>query len=240
MQRTALIPGRPLLPAHVLQPVGPGQVAAASSLGLEVIALSARHGGRMLFRDIHFRLGPGQLAHVAGANGSGKTTLLRILCGLRAPASGEVRWRGPEPRDGGGSTLTRLLYNGHSNATKDDLTAEENLRLAAAIAGRRVSVAAARQALDRVGLAAAVDRCCRQLSQGQRLRVALALLALENAPPLWILDEPFIGLDTQGVSEIDRLIEHHLQAGGMAVVTTHQPVPVLARASVRLKLGSET
>ena len=61
---------------------------------LEAADLECARGGRSLFRGLSFALKGGEALRIAGANGRGKTSLLRILCGLLAPAAGEVRWKG--------------------------------------------------------------------------------------------------------------------------------------------------
>jgi heme exporter protein A len=77
---------------------------------------------------------------------------------------------------------------------------------------------------------------CKALSQGQRRRVALARLALSAARPLWVLDEPFTALDTAALAVVRQLVEAHLDRGGIVVLTTHQEVPIAARATQRVEL----
>ena len=115
---------------------------------LEAIDLACVRGSRTLFTGLAFSLNPGTLLRVAGANGSGKTSLLRMVCGLAAPAQGEVRWRGGNIDTLREEYWRELLYLGHLNAVKDDLTALENLRISSAIAGVVADEHAARAALD--------------------------------------------------------------------------------------------
>ena len=190
---------------------------------LAVHDLACERGERLLFRNLGFELGQGEALLVRGGNGRGKTSLLRILCGLSAPAAGEVRWRG-EPINRTHEQYGReRAYVGHANGIKDDLTPLENLRLAAALGGRDLGEDAALAALARVGLARCTDLPARVLSFGQRRRVALAGLATAGAL-LWILDEPLTGLDVDGVAMVEALIRDHVAAGGLAVMTTHQPL----------------
>jgi heme exporter protein A len=95
----------------------------------------------------------------------------------------------------------RLLYLGHAPAIKDDLSALENLQIAAAVAGRPLDEATALAALRRIGLAGREDLPSRVLSQGQKRRVALARLLCSQAR-LWILDEPFVALDVAAVDQL--------------------------------------
>jgi heme exporter protein A len=203
---------------------------------LEARHLECTRGERKLFRDLSFSLGRGQLLRVAGANGSGKTSLLRIMCGLLAPSAGELRWQGRPIRAEREEYCRNLVFIGHLNALKDDLTALENLRFAAALGG----VAAEREltlaALERFGVARCAELPAKVLSQGQRRRVTLARLALSPSVPLWILDEPFSALDVGAVAELERLLAAHIAAGGMVVLTTHQEVQVVTQAVLRVDL----
>jgi len=204
---------------------------------LEATALECVRGERTLFRDVGFALESGSLLRVAGANGSGKTSLLRIVCGLTPPAAGEVRWRGENIRSLREEYWKHLLYIGHLNAVKDDLTALENLGIASALGGRKVADRVALEALDQFGVAACAGLPARVLSQGQRRRVALARLALSRNSPLWVLDEPFTALDVGAVALMEQLIHEHLVRGGAAVFTTHQEVTIEASVRLRIDLG---
>jgi heme exporter protein A len=203
---------------------------------LEARQLECTRGERRLFSDLSFKLGRGQLLRVAGANGSGKTSLLRIMCGLLAPSAGELRWRGKPIRTEREEYSRNLVFIGHLNALKDDLTALENLQVAAALAGMSAEPGRMLTALERFGVAHCAELPAKVLSQGQRRRVALARLELSAAVPLWILDEPFSALDVAAVMELEGLLAAHLATGGMVVLTTHQEVQVVAHAIVRVDL----
>lgn len=205
---------------------------------LEVADLACRRGDRRLFSALDLRLGPGVLLHVRGRNGSGKTTLLRALCGLLMPEDGTIRWRGDDIRRLGEEYHRDLLYFGHLNGIKSDLTGLENLRIAATLAGECVDEDGLWEALERMGLAGFEDLPTRMLSQGQKKRVALARLVTSSAP-LWILDEPFTALDVDAVELLQALIASHVGTGGLAILTTHQEVPLTSGRIERLDLGGE-
>ncbi len=200
--------------------------------------LACVRGDLQLFADINFEIQPGDAMRVAGTNGSGKTSLLRILCGLSAPAHGEVRWDGRNIRKLRDEFCSRLIYLGHANGVKDDLAAWENLVVSSTLMGRPVTSDEAHDALEQLGLARAADLPTRALSQGQRKRVALARLSLGLAMPLWILDEPFTALDVSAVKALCGTIDKHLAGGGMIIYTTHQEVDLSsARRSLCLDMN---
>jgi len=210
---------------------------------LEADRLECVRGDRTLFRGLSFSVAPTQLLHLAGANGSGKTSLLRILCGLLSPVHGEVRWDGQPISSLREEYAARLLYIGHANALKDELTALENLEIGGTLAGRQCTAKAALDALDELGVGRCAHLPVRTLSQGQRRRVSLARLALgagnENAARLWILDEPFAALDAAAVAHLEHLILRHVTTGGMAVLTTHQPLGIAIVGMFRIELEYE-
>lgn len=189
---------------------------------LDVHGLACVRGERLLFRDLSFRVDAGSILWVSGGNGCGKTSLLRLLCGLARPEAGKVCWNGQDIRAEREEYLRDLVYLGHLNALKDDLSPEENLAFGL---GYPVRDPTLRAALGVRGLCACLGLATRVLSQGQKRRVALARLALSSARKLWILDEPFAALDTAAVTELAGAIAAHARAGGMIVLTSHQDVP---------------
>ena len=190
---------------------------------LTVSGLACSRGERRLFANVGFALGSGECLHVQGANGAGKTSLMRLLVGLSPADAGEIRWRGePTPSV---DFRREMIYLGHHAAVKEDLTPLENLRLSAALDGVALDERAALAALIRLGVRGREDLPVRVLSAGQKRRVLLARL-LTRPAILWVLDEAFNALDVGAVKLLGDLIAEHLAAGGMAVLTSHQPLPV--------------
>lgn len=189
---------------------------------LELRGVTCVRGERCLYRGLVLSVPAGAVVRLYGPNGAGKTTLMRIIAGLLEPEEGEVLWRGRSAKELGGDFRAELLYIGHMNGVKEELSCLENLRVTAALFGRKADAAACREALSKVGLAGFEESPVRFLSQGQHRRAALARLYISADVPLWILDEPFTALDPKGVEALCRLIEAHSAAGGVTVMTTHQ------------------
>jgi heme exporter protein A len=192
-------------------------------------------GDRRLFSGLDLSLPPGTFVQLTGPNGSGKTSLLRILCGLLAPAEGQVSWQGANIRSLAEDYFTAVTYLGHRPGVKDELSALENLRISNALNGVEVSQDDALAALGRMGLAGRESLPARFLSEGQRRRVALARL-LVCKTRLWLLDEVMTSLDKSAVALVRSLIEEHLNRGGIAIVATHQELELSAGVTKRLEL----
>ena len=199
----------------------PATTSPSSPLpSLRLVDVACRRGDRILFSGLDETLGAGELLWLRGGNGRGKTSLLRLVAGLSAPEGGQILW-GDMPTRRDDRFAGELVYIAHTNALKDDLTAAESLAFLARVHGRDAGAPAIRAALVRLGLAGRERTPTRSLSQGLRRRVALARLALETAPALWVLDEPFDALDVAGTATLHALLAAHRARGGSVLLTSH-------------------
>jgi heme exporter protein A len=196
---------------------------------LQAAGLAAFRGERLVFRDLDFVVAPGKALLLTGPNGSGKTTLLRLLAGLLRPAAGTLLWDGADALADLPVHARRVMYVGHQDAVKPMFTAAENLWLAARLDGGAVG-----EALAVVGLEELADLPGRMLSAGQRRRLALARLALSHVP-LWLLDEPTLGLDARSVERFGAMLELHRSRGGIAIAATHLPLPLSDATELALR-----
>jgi heme exporter protein A len=187
---------------------------------LRLVDVACRRGDRLLFSGLNETLASGELLWLRGGNGRGKTSLLRLVAGLAAPDRGQILW-GDAPTRRNERFAGELVYVAHANALKDDLTPTESLAFLARVHGRDAGAPALRAALARLGLAGRERTPTRSLSQGLRRRVALARLALETAPSLWVLDEPFDALDVAGTATLHALLAAHRARGGSVLLTSH-------------------
>ena len=203
---------------------------------LEAVNLGCIRGDRRLFKGLNFSVEPGELIELRGANGSGKTSLLRILCGLTAPAEGEVRWLGTSIRRLGEEYSGLVAYLAHQNGVKDELNAIENLRIACGVGGNALSKSDAQVILEQVGLSRQQNLPARSLSAGQRRRVALARLLTSKAR-VWILDEVLTSLDDKAIKLSRQFIGSHLSNGGLAIIATHQELALTADRIQRIELS---
>jgi heme exporter protein A len=191
--------------------------------GLHAEGLAAIRGERLVFAGLSFALPRGGALLLEGPNGAGKSTLLRVLAGLGRAEAGTLHWNGADALADRTAHAGRIAWLGHLDAVKPGLSVAENLTFWGEPAA----------ALDRLGLLPLADLPARMLSAGQRRRLALARLVLSDAP-IWLLDEPTLGLDAASVDVLGGLFAEHRARGGVIVVATHLPLPLDGAAQLRL------
>jgi putative ABC transport system ATP-binding protein len=169
----------------------------------------------------------GETVAVMGPSGCGKSTLLHLLGGLDRPSGGEVWLAGRRVDELGEKDLARMRRGDVGFVFQafhllDELTAVENVELAALLAGRSPRAARRRAAdlLEQVGLADRADFLPSALSGGQRQRVAIAR-ALSNEPLVVLADEPTGNLDSAATVDVLRLFDSLHEAGQTLVIVTH-------------------
>ena len=196
-----------------------------------------------VLREVDLEVEEGEFAVVAGPSGSGKSTLLNLMGALDHPDSGTVRIDGTDLADRGDRALADLRnekigFVFQSFHLIPVLTAVENVAWPLFLKGvdRRRRMARSRELLDRVGLAAHMNRTPGRLSGGQRQRVAIAR-ALACAPKILLADEPTGNLDRKTVREVMDLFASLNRDGGVTFVfSTHDPM-VVSYAGRRLFLA---
>jgi heme exporter protein A len=189
-------------------------------------SLEKRYGDKRILRGVTLDVAADGFLLVTGPNGSGKTTLLRLIAGLAAPSRGQLDVSVARGRIG---------YLGHEPLVYRELTALENLDLY----GRLYRVQERRERtgmlLERFGLWDARHARAGSFSRGMMQRLALCRVLLHE-PRLLLLDEPYSGLDTEGVQLLDRELAERAP-GAAFVVATHEPERLEQFASARLALA---
>ncbi|WP_417761883.1 cytochrome c biogenesis heme-transporting ATPase CcmA [Shewanella sp.] len=185
---------------------------------------------RILFDELSFDIGSGDIVQIEGPNGAGKTSLLRILAGLSRPYAGDVCYLNDSISRSRDEFNEDLLYLGHLAGVKSELTAEENLYFNLRVSG--YNDFDKREILSKVNLTGFEDALAGHLSAGQHRRTALARLWHTNSR-IWILDEPFTAIDKRGVAELEALFIQHADNGGCVIVTTHQDMGIISDERLR-------
>ncbi|MFO1089002.1 MAG: heme ABC exporter ATP-binding protein CcmA [Hyphomicrobiales bacterium] len=182
---------------------------------MELIAhtLACVRGSRTIFRGVSFALGAGTLTELRGPNGAGKTSLLRTIAGLIEPEAGTLDLKGGDPELSVGQQCHLIA---HQDAVKPHLTVRENLAFwRDFLGGGDVD-----QALATFAISPLASFQAALLSAGQKRRLALSRLALVHRP-VWLLDEPTVGLDAASRDRLNALVARHLEAGGIVLAATH-------------------
>lgn len=216
---------------------------------LSVRNLSTGYGKKQVLFEANLDVMPGELLLVTGGNGSGKSTLLRAIFGLLQPwnSDAEILFR-PDPEGPARKTwppnlnlAQGLAYLPQKNAVFDDLTVEDNLRLAGHTLGHRREFAA--RCDESLASLPAVKPLLRrkpeEMSGGERQMVALAMVLLHQ-PRLLLLDEPLAGLDSGNLQVLAGIIrEIHGQRGLALIIVEHRIAEFadLAQRNIRLRLG---
>ncbi|PKP85034.1 MAG: heme ABC exporter ATP-binding protein CcmA [Alphaproteobacteria bacterium HGW-Alphaproteobacteria-2] len=159
--------------------------------------LACRRGDLAVIEGLSFTLDAGECLILRGPNGSGKTTLLRVLAGLAPPEAGRI-----------GAGEETVVYAGHADGIKAQLTVAENLGFWARVYGGPFA------------LTDLADRQAQHLSAGQKRRLGLARL-LVCGRPVWALDEPTVSLDAATVARFAEVVGAHCAGGGAAIIATH-------------------
>jgi heme exporter protein A len=205
----------------------------ASSAAVEAAGLGRVFGDLPVLDRVSFSVATGETLVVLGPNGAGKSTLLRILATLLRPSSGAVKVLGAELPRRAWKARGRIGYLGHEPMLYRDLTVGEALGFHAGL--QKVADAELRigELLDAVGMHRRRLELVRNLSAGQRQRLAVCRAVL-HSPELLLLDEPGSHLDPQGRSIVEPLIG---RASGVArVLVTHEVEAGLGEADRALAL----
>ena len=196
--------------------MGTGQ---ASSPHIAIDNIAVVRGNRLVLQGLSFQAGAGDIIWVRGANGCGKSTLLRTIAGLLPTSSG------------------RMAIEGAIALSDENLGLDGNLPLEKALAfwAKLDGSGAERfdnafKAMDLTGL---TDVPVRYLSSGQRRRASLARMIASGAA-IWLLDEPYNGLDSSSNTRLDEALLRHASAGGIAIVAAHQSPTINIAESIAL------
>ena len=187
---------------------------------IDVHGLTKSFDGRVVVRDLSMQVKRGTIYGFLGPNGSGKTTTIRMLCGLLTPDSGTGTCLGFDIRRDTDKIKRQVGYMTQRFSLYQDLSVRENLECVARIYGLARPAAAARAAIERLGLKGREEQIAGELSGGWKQRLALGACTLPS-PQLLLLDEPTAGVDPKARRDFWNEI-HALAADGLTVlVSTH-------------------
>ncbi len=192
----------------------------ADDIVIDVHGLTKKFDGRAVVRNLSMQVKRGTIYGFLGPNGSGKTTTIRMLCGLLTPDEGTGTCLGYNIRSETDKIKRQVGYMTQHFSLYQDLSVRENLEFIGRVYGIDQPVAAARAAIERLGLTGREGQIAGELSGGWKQRLALGACTLPS-PQLLLLDEPTAGVDPKARREFWNEI-HALAADGLTVlVSTH-------------------
>jgi len=192
----------------------------AHDIVIDVHGLTKKFDGRAVVRNLSMQVKRGTIYGFLGPNGSGKTTTIRMLCGLLTPDAGTGTCLGYDIRTETDKIKRQVGYMTQRFSLYQDLSVRENLEFIGRVYGIEQPVAAARAAIERLGLTGREEQLAGELSGGWKQRLALGACTLPS-PQLLLLDEPTAGVDPKARREFWNEI-HALAADGLTVlVSTH-------------------
>ena len=186
---------------------------------IEINNLSFARGNFLVFKNVSFTVNSGEILVLRGPNGKGKTTLLSNIIQLHDPLSGEVRYQGSKVDSYIASQ--NFLYLGENHFAYDQLSLSQNIDYWLSIHNVTFNEKIIDQSIKYLFDGLNLNKKFYQLSFGQKKKLQLLLLMLVNKP-IWILDDPFNGLDNETIIKITTLLSKKLENGGIIIIASHQ------------------
>ena len=179
---------------------------------LNLKGISVEKNDVCILEDINLESKQGDFLNIYGSNGAGKTTLLKLLSGLTEPTAGEIKFNNDDFMD-------KVFILGHKNGIKLNLTVLENLQFIS----NDQDIKKIKSIIEKYELTSKMNILTKYLSHGQQKRVAL-MKAMINDYDIWLLDEPYSGLDQAGEEILDKILINHIKNSGAVVITNHKEI----------------
>jgi|ETN01SMinimDraft_1059929.scaffolds.fasta_scaffold33377_3 heme exporter protein A len=182
--------------------------------------LSFKRGRKEIFHEINISLHPKKIIHLKGRNGIGKTTLIKILVNILFPTKGEIYWNGKNIKKNLYEFFSNLTYIMDIQTSKNELTVSENVRFWMKLFSSNIKLKQLERIFDLLSLDKYKNTQVNFLSKGEVRKLELLRLVIEQKK-LWILDEPYVGLDESTYELIDGTFKNHIENNGMIFFSSH-------------------
>ncbi|MCL1827087.1 MAG: ABC transporter ATP-binding protein [Candidatus Cloacimonetes bacterium] len=189
---------------------------------LKITELSKTYeDGNLALDNLNLEISGGQIFALLGANGAGKSTTINIMCGFIPPSTGDVSIEDISMKAEPLKLRSKIAYLSENVMLYDNFTGYQNLQFFAEIAGKKMKKAELEQVLRDVGLQDSfIHKNIAKYSKGMRQKVGIAI-ALVKDTPLFLLDEPFSGLDPKAAYDFQMIIEKLRTEGKTIFMSTH-------------------
>ena len=193
-----------------------------------------KRGNKKIINKVSFTLSSKKIIHVTGNNGAGKTTLLKILIHILKPNEGEIFWDGKNIKKNPFIFYKNLTYIMDKTSSSSNLTVYENILFWMKLFSSSRSLKEMESILELLSLYNYKNTLVGSLSYGEIKKLELARLIIEQKK-IWVLDEPYIGLDLISTNLINETIVNHARLGGMIIFTSHIPADITNLEILHLK-----
>ena len=190
------------------------------SSGIRVEGLKKSYGFLNVLKNIDIELVDGQFATIFGPNGAGKTTFIKILSTLVKPDSGEIYINGNNLKKEVSEVRRSVGLISHEPYLYHNLTVRENLEFFGKLYDIQNLSETITVNLKKLGIDKKRDSLVRDLSNGMKRRVSIARAILHD-PKTLLFDEPFVGLDYEGISLLQDLLKESKEGNKNVILTTH-------------------
>ncbi len=197
--------------------------------------LTCKRGNKIIFRNLSFKIENGIATIISGKNGSGKTSLLRIIADLLDPKSGDIIWKGKSIYKNLDNYHKEITFVADINTSKNNLTIVENMNFWRNLYNSSITHEGFMRLIDNLNLRSYMNSRVSFLSKGQKRKLELSRIIIEERN-IWILDEPFLGLDQDSINIIGQTISDHLAHNGVVILSSHVPVGISSKTYIDLDL----
>ena len=182
--------------------------------------LSFKRNNKKIFENINISLTPNNMIHIKGTNGIGKTTLIKILSNILLPTNGYIFWNNKNINKDLNNYYKDMTLITDTNTSKKDMTIIENINFWKTIFLSNKKDDEIDSILDLLGIYKYKNIMTKYISLGEARKLELCRLIIENKK-LWLLDEPYLGLDQNTIGTINETFKSHTKKEGMIIFTSH-------------------
>ena len=182
--------------------------------------LSFERNGRNIFSNLDISVSPNKIIHIKGRNGIGKTTLIKVLVNMIIPNTGDIYWNGKNIKKNINEYYNNLTYIMDTSTSKHEMTVIENIKFWMTLNASKLKTKEMDAILQLLLLNPYKNTQTNFLSAGEIKKLELCRLIIEQKK-LWILDEPYVGLDASVIEIVNETFNNHINNNGMIIFSSH-------------------
>ena len=182
--------------------------------------LSFKRNSRKIFSNLDISVSPNKIIHIKGRNGIGKTTLIKVLVNMIIPNTGDIYWNGKNIKKNISEYYNNLTYIMDTNTSKNEMTVMENIKFWMKLNASKIKIKEIDAILQLLLIEPYKNTKTNFLSAGEIKKLELCRLIIEQKK-LWILDEPYVGLDASVIEIVNETFNNHINNNGMIIFSSH-------------------